>query len=73
VPKNSATRLIEQEIAKDTVAGDEAGLLPQAVARRRRDAADDDVADLPLRVTRDDVDNFGRAHCGDTGRSFDSG
>ena len=70
MPKNSATRFIENEIAKSTVTGNETGLLPQAIARGRRNTADDNVADLPFGVARYDVDNFGCAHCGDTGRSL---
>jgi hypothetical protein len=57
VPENSATRLVENEIAQGLVARDEARLLPQGFARRGRDATDDHVADLAFGMARDDVDN----------------
>ena len=42
--------------------GDEARLLPQGLTRRRRDPADDDVADLALGMASDDVDEVSAAH-----------
>ncbi len=42
---------------KRAVAGDPARLLPERGAGRRRDAADDDVADLALGMAADDVDD----------------
>jgi hypothetical protein len=59
VPKNSSARFIEHEITKGAVASDETGLLPQAVAGGRCDAANDNVPDLSFGVTRYDVDDFG--------------
>ena len=53
MPKDAAARLVEQEVPQGLIAGDEARLLPDRLARWRRRAADDDVADLALRVTRD--------------------
>jgi len=49
VAKHAATRLVEQEIPQSFIAGDEPRLLPQRLARRRRDPADDDIADLLAR------------------------
>ena len=66
VAKDAAARLVEHEIAQRAVLGDEARLLPQGFARRRRDPADDHVADLALGVAGDDVDEFGGAHGGRT-------
>ena len=62
MPEHAAARLVEHEIAQGLVAGDEARLLPERRAGRRRDAADDDVADLALGVAGDDVDDLGAAH-----------
>jgi hypothetical protein len=59
VPKNSAARFIEQEIAKYAVTGNETGLLPQTFAGGRRNTAYDDVADLPFGMARYEVDNLG--------------
>ena len=47
---------------KRSVLGDEPRLLPQGVARRGSDPADDHIADLALGVAGDDVDEFGGAH-----------
>ena len=69
VAKNAAARLIEQKTSKDLVTGDETGLLPQAVAGRRRNPADDDVADLPFGMARYDMDDFGSTHGGEPGRT----
>ena len=44
------------------VVGDEARLLPQGLARRRRDPADDHIADLALGMAGDDMDDLGGAH-----------
>jgi hypothetical protein len=41
---------------------DPAGLFPKRYAGRGRDTADDDVADLALGMTTDDMDGLGRAH-----------
>ncbi len=60
--EDAAARLVEHEIAQAVVAGDEAALRPERVARRRRDAADDHVADLSFGMGRDDVNRLDAAH-----------
>ena len=62
MPEHPAARLAEHEAPEGLVARDEAGLLPQGLARRRRDPADDDVADLALGVAADDMDGFEAPH-----------
>ena len=62
VPEDAAARLVQHEVAQRLVAGDEARLRPERVARRRRDAADDDVADLALGVAGDDLDGSAGSH-----------
>ena len=62
MPENTATRLIENEIAQGLIARDEARLLPQGFTWRGRDATDDHVADLAFGMARDDVDNFRGSH-----------
>jgi hypothetical protein len=62
VAKDAAARLVEDEIARDAVLGDEARLLPQGFARRRRNSADNHVADLPFGMAGDDVDDFRGSH-----------
>ncbi len=42
--------------------GDEARLLPQGFARRRRNSADNHVADLAFGVAGDDVNDFRGSH-----------
>ena len=59
VAEDAAARLVEDEVAQRLVAGDEARLLPERVARRRRDAADDDVADLAFGMAADHMDGLG--------------
>ena len=58
VAEDAAARLVEHEVAQRLVGRDEVALLPDRVARRRQDAAHDDVADFPLGVRRDDVDEL---------------
>ena len=60
--KDAAARLVQDEVAQGIVAGDPAALLPDRVARRGRDAADDDVAHLALGMGGDDVDGLAAAH-----------
>ena len=60
--KNASARLIEDQIAQGAVLGDEARLLPQGFAWRRRNSADYHVADLAFGMARDDVDNFRGSH-----------
>jgi hypothetical protein len=62
VAKDAAARFVEHEIAQGLIARDEARLLPQRVAGRRRDAADDDVADFAGGVAAHDMDDLGRSH-----------
>ena len=62
MPEHPAARLVEQELAQGAVAGDEARLLPQRLARRGRDAADDHIADFALGVAGDNVDDLAAAH-----------
>jgi len=58
VAENPAARLVENEVPEALVLSDPARLLPQRIARRRCDAADDDVADLAFRVAADDVNDL---------------
>ena len=53
---------LRTKLRKRAVLGDEARLLPQGFARRRRDPADDHVADLALGVAGDDMDDLRGAH-----------
>ena len=62
VAEDSAPRLVQHEAAQRLVAGDEAGLLPERVAGRRGDAADDDIAHLAFRMAADDLHQALRAH-----------
>ena len=64
VAKDATSRLVEHEGAQRSVLGDEPRLLPQRVARRGRDSADDHIAHLALGVAGDNVDEFGGAHGG---------
>jgi hypothetical protein len=48
MPEDAAARFIQHEIAQGLVAGDPGPLVPQGVAGRGRNAADDDVADFAL-------------------------
>ena len=62
VTKYAPTRLLQDEVAQGLVARDEARLFPDGLARRWRHAADDDVADFPLGVAADDVNDATRSH-----------
>jgi hypothetical protein len=62
VAKNASARLVEDQIAQGAVLGDEARLLPQGFAWRRRNSADYHVADLAFGVAGDDVDDFRGSH-----------
>ena len=62
VAEDAAARLVQHEVAERVVGRDEAGLLPDRVARWRRDAADDDVADLAFGMAADDVDDLAATH-----------
>jgi hypothetical protein len=62
VPEHAATRLIENEVSEMLIVGDEAGLLPDCVARRRQDAAHNHIADLAFRVAGDHVDHLCAVH-----------
>ena len=65
VPEHSAARLVQHEIAQRFVLRDEARLLPDRVAGRRGDAADDDVAHFAFRVAAYDMNDRGRANGSD--------
>ena len=58
----TAARFVEYEIAQRAVVVNETRLFPQRVSGRRRDAADDDVADLALGVAANDMNDPGGAH-----------
>ena len=62
MPEDAAARLVEHEVAKRLVARDETALLPDRVAGRRRDAADDHVADLAFGMAAHDMNCLRRAH-----------
>jgi hypothetical protein len=62
VAKDAASRFLEDEIAQCAVLGDEARLLPQGFARRRRNSADNHVADLASGVAGDNVNDFRGSH-----------
>ena len=62
VAEDSAARLVQHEVAQLPVVRDEPRLLPQRLARRRCDPADDDIADLAFGVGADDVDDAAGTH-----------
>ena len=62
VAEDPAARLVEQEVPQGPVLGDPARLGPEGLARRRRDAADHDVADLALGMAADHVNRLAGAH-----------
>ncbi len=62
--EHAAARLVEHEGAQGAVACDKARLLPERFAERRRNAADNDVADFAFGMAGDDVDGFCRSHGG---------
>jgi hypothetical protein len=70
VAKDAAARFVEDEIAQCAVLGDEARQLPQGFARRRRNSADNHVADLTSGVAGDDVNDF-RGSRGINGRPIE--
>jgi hypothetical protein len=55
VPKNASTRLVQHDTSQAIVFRDPARLLPDGVARWRRNAVNDDVADFTFGMTPDDV------------------
>jgi hypothetical protein len=50
MPEDAAAGLVQDEVPQALVPRDEVPLLPERPARRRRDAADDDVSDLSGRM-----------------------
>ena len=62
VAEDPAPRLVEDHVAEPPVLRDEAALLPEGRAGRRRYPADDDVPHLALGVAAHDVDDVARAH-----------
>lgn len=46
--EDAAARLVQDEVAQGLFAGDPAALLPDRIARWRRDTADDHVAHFTL-------------------------
>ena len=60
--EHAAARFVQHEIAQRPVARDPARLLPQRLAGRRCDAADDHVAHLAGGVAAHDVDNVTGPH-----------
>ncbi len=63
----TAAGLVQHQVTQALIAGNPAGLLPQARARRRIDAADDNVADFALGMTGHHVNDLvafhGRRKC----------
>jgi hypothetical protein len=68
VAEHAAPRFVEDEVSQRLVSGDEAALLPDGVARRRRHAADNHVADFAFGMAAYDVDVFGCSHCPSPGK-----
>ncbi len=62
MPEHPAARLVQHEVAQALVTGNPARLLPDGLAGRRRDAANDHVAHLALGMAADDVDGARAAH-----------
>ena len=62
MPEHAAARFVQHEVPQGLVLGDEGALRPERLARRRGDAADDDVADFAFRMGGDDMDRFAAAH-----------
>ena len=62
VLEHATAGFVEHEPAQPAILRDPFGLLPQAVAGRRRHAADDHVADLALGVAGNDVDDALTSH-----------
>ena len=60
--EDTAARFVEDEVAQRLVGGDEVALLPDRVARGRRNAVDNDVTDLAFGMGGDDLDELGRTH-----------
>jgi hypothetical protein len=62
VAKDAGARYVDDEIAQCAILCDEARLLPQGFARRRRNSADKQVADLAFGEAGDDVHDFRGSH-----------
>jgi hypothetical protein len=60
VRRHRAARLAQEEAPQPVVALQDLHLLEHGLARRRLDAVDDDVADLPTRMAADDRDRASR-------------
>ena len=61
MPEDAAARLVQDEVPKGLILGNESRLLPDRVTRRRYDTADNDVADLAGGMAADDMNDFGRS------------
>jgi hypothetical protein len=57
--EHATAGLVQHEVPQRFVLRDEARLLPDRVAGRWRDAADDDVADLAFGVAAYDMNDIG--------------
>jgi len=62
VTEHATPRFLENKVAQATLCGHVAGLCPDAVTRRRCDAADDDVANFTLCMASHHVDQPCRSH-----------
>jgi hypothetical protein len=62
VAENPSPRLVEHEVPQGFIGGDPARLFPDRIAWRRRDAANDHIADLAFGMARNHMYDFGRAH-----------
>ena len=62
VTEDAAARLVEKEVFQLSILLNMARLLPQCRAGRRRNAADNDVADLPFAMTTHDMNDVFAAH-----------
>ena len=59
MPEDSSTWLVEDKIPQSLVGRDRGLLLPESLPGRRRNATDNNIADLALGVAADNVDGPG--------------
>jgi hypothetical protein len=62
MPEGAAPGFVQDGIPERLVTPDRLAHVPQGIARRRRDTADNDIADLAFGMSRADVDGLGTAH-----------
>ena len=60
--EDAAARLVQDEIAQSSIGFDGGALFPERPPGGRRDATDNDIANLALGVAADDVDGLGATH-----------